>query len=231
MYAEQIRRAITASPRTGLPALAEALWRSYAAGAIGEEDAQRLAEEIEARKVAGLIQMDETAPRRVGSRPRSSASLERRRAWTGSGWMPPAILARFTLGEAAAMSVVLAEVATRGRCEMPIGAIAGRAGVCATIVKRALRQARAIGLVAIEERRLSYARSLPNVVTVVSVELASWVSMRGRGLRRGSGGTFVSTTKVHTYSLSARPAATTRKAGTREQRSDRRPALRPAWPM
>ena len=41
----------------------------------------------------------------------SSASLERRRAWTGSGWMPPVIAARFTMGEAAAIGVVMAEIA------------------------------------------------------------------------------------------------------------------------
>lgn len=40
-----------------------------------------------------------------------------------------------------AIGVIVAEIASRGRCELYIGAIAAKAGVCATIVKRALRQA------------------------------------------------------------------------------------------
>ena len=73
--------------------------------------------------------------------------------------MPPAIAARFTMGEAAAISVILAEVALCGRCELAIGAIGGRAGVSVSTVKRALVQARVLGLVSIEERRVSWCRN------------------------------------------------------------------------
>ena len=140
---------------------------------------------IEARKVVPTVP---TGPaRRVGSRPRSSASLERRRAWTGSGWMPPAIAARFTMGEAAAIGVIVAEIAARGRCELSIGAIAGRAGVCATIVRNALRQARTLGLLHVEERRVARDRNRSNVVTIVSRELELWVRTRARVERQGVG--------------------------------------------
>ncbi len=111
MFVEEIRRAVQACQRGRLPELSAAVWKGFAAGAVSEDEAQRLAELIEARKAAGLIQMDEAPRRRVGRRPRSPASLERRRAWTGSGWMPPAIAARFTMGEAAAIGVIVAEIA------------------------------------------------------------------------------------------------------------------------
>ena len=69
--------------------------------------------------------------------------------------MPPAIAARFTMGEAAAIGVVVAEIAKHGRYELPIGAVAARAGVCATVVRNALRQARTLGLLHVEERRIA----------------------------------------------------------------------------
>ncbi len=135
MFAEECRRAIMAAPRSGLDALAKAVWQAYGADALSEAEASELCELVASRRVIPTAQAQPRKP--VGSRPRSSASMERRRAWTGSGWLPPAIAARFTMGEAAAIGVIVAEIASSGRCELYIGAIAGRAGVCATIVKRA----------------------------------------------------------------------------------------------
>ena len=89
---------------------------------------------------------------------------------------------------------------------LPIGAIAGRAGVCATVVKRALRQGRTLGLLYVEPRRVARDRNLPNVVTVISRELALWIRTRAR-VERG-GGTIVPTTTNHTYSSPARTTAT-----------------------
>ena len=50
--------------------------------------------------------------RRLGSRPRSPATLERRRRWAASGALPPQLASRFTLGEHAVLAVVSAEVAS-----------------------------------------------------------------------------------------------------------------------
>ena len=61
--------------------------------------------------------------------PASVASgLERRRSWTSSGRMPPALAAHFTMGEAAAMSVIVAQIAARGQYMLAVDAIAGRVG-------------------------------------------------------------------------------------------------------
>ena len=224
MFAHEIERTIATAPRGRLSELSAAVWKGFAAGAVSEGDAQRLAEEIEARKVARAAPVEPR--RRVGSRPRSSASMERRRSWTGSGWMPPAIAARFTMGEAAAIGVIVAEIAARGSCMLPIGAIAGRAGVCATVVKRALRQARSLGLLHVEARRVARDRNLPNVVTIISRELELWIRTRVRIERHRGGGIIVPTTTNHYLSSSARVAAVSWKAGlsmrdVHEQRSSR----------
>ncbi len=127
MFAEQIRAALTGTPRGRLTELAAAVWKGFACGAIAEADAQQLADEIHARKV---IPPTPAAPRKpVGSRPRSPAHMERRRRWTGSGWLPPQLACRFTMAETAVLSTIAAEVARRGLCRLTIGHIAAMAGV------------------------------------------------------------------------------------------------------
>ena len=212
LFAHHMREAVARAPRNELSRLAEGLWKGYAAGAIPEDEAQRLAELIEARKIIPAASAEPA--RRVGSRPRSSASLERRRAWTGSGWMPPAMAARFTMGEAAAIGVVVAEIAKHGRCELPIGAVAARAGVCATIVRNALRQARMLGLLHVEERRIARDRNRSNLITIASRELELWVRTRARAERQGGGYRSVLPTTNHILSSLARPAATAPHKGT-----------------
>ena len=206
MFVEECRRAIMASPLTGLDALSKGVWRAYGAGVLDDAEAGSLCELIATRRVVPTSPPPKI-PRRVGSRPRSSASIERRRAWTASGWMPPAMAARFTPGEQAAMAVVISEVARAGRCGLPLGAIAGRAGVCATTARNALRQACMLGLVAVEERRLSYDRSLPNLITIVGRELALWVRTRGRMDQPGGGCKTVMTTTNHLFPNDVRPSA------------------------
>lgn len=187
VFADDIRRALAGTPRERLAELSAALWKSYDAGVIPADEAQRLAEEIEARKA---VLPAPPAPRRAGSRARTPASVERRRRWAGGGWMPPDLACRFTLAEVAALSVIAAEIAQRGRCELPIGAVAGRAGCCETIVKRALREARRLGLLTVIERRVAAFRNLPNVISLASASWSTWVRFRARKLRQGSGGTF-----------------------------------------
>ena len=85
-------------------------------------------------------------PRRpVGTRPRTSASMDRRRRWAASGRLPPQIAARFTLAEQAVLAVVAAEAAKRGACTLTLDHIAAWAGVCRSTVKNALREARQHG--------------------------------------------------------------------------------------
>src|SRR3954470_9005892 len=166
MFIEQLRRAVEASPRAELPAVSGLLWKAYAAGQVSEAEAQSLSDLIEARRALPAAQ--KPLQRRLGSRPRSPASLERRRRWAASGALPPALACKFTLGEQAALAVVAAENRKRGDCRLSHKEVADVAGVGVTTVKNALRAARALhNLLASEERRLSAFRNASNVVRIV----------------------------------------------------------------
>lgn len=179
MFANEMRRAVMAAPKENLPALASALWKGHVAGAIGDDDAQGLAELIHARKVAPAPKPP--ARRSVGSRPRTPESLARRRRWVAAGRMPPNIAAQFTMGEGAALAVIATEVAKQGRCTLTLGHIAALAGVGKTTVRHAVRQAASIGLLKSDEWRLSAFRSAPNTVTIVSPEWLAWLRLGREG--------------------------------------------------
>src|SRR4051795_13210466 len=144
MFAEQLRRAVEASPRVELAKVASLLWRAYAAGQVTEAEAQALSDLIEARRA--LPAASKPLQRRLGSRPRSPASMERRRRWAASGALPPALAARFTLAETAVLAVIAAEVLRHGACTLTVGHIAALAGVSETTVRNALRAARMLAL-------------------------------------------------------------------------------------
>src|SRR5919199_91494 len=93
--------------------------------------------------------------------------------------MTPRLAAWFTVGEADALKVVADEVREHGKCDRTLGEIAARAGVGRTTVQNALRQAARLGLLAVQERRRPGARSLSNVIRIVSAEWRSWLE-RGR---------------------------------------------------
>jgi DNA-binding transcriptional ArsR family regulator len=119
------------------------------------------------------------AQRRIGSRPRTSASMERRRSWAASGRLPPKLACRFTIAEQAVLAVVAVKVAEHGACGLTIGHIAALAGVSETTVRNAIREAKALGLVTVEERRKSAWVNYPNLVRIVSPEWASWLRLNG----------------------------------------------------
>jgi hypothetical protein len=177
-----------AAPRDRLPELSAALWKAFSAGAVTEGEELTLA--IEARKVTGATQKPAggfqrsraTCPNREPQRPLvRSVAVERRRRWAAGGRMPPKIASHFTLGEQAALAVVAVEVAKRGSCMLAVGAIAALAGVSETTVRRALRQAKVLGFVMVEERRLSRFRNEANVVSIISSAWTSWLRLARQG--------------------------------------------------
>ncbi|GEP12530.1 transcriptional regulator [Methylobacterium gnaphalii] len=183
MFAEEIRRAVMVAPRVKLPDVAAVMWRAYGAGQITEAEAAELSELIERQREAPPP--EEPARASAGSRPRTDASLERRRRWTASGRLPPALAARFTMGETAVLSVVAAEAIERGDCRLAVGHIAAVAGVSETTVRNAIRRARGLGLVTVEERPVTAWRNDTNIVAIVSAEWTSWLRLAKR--RRASG--------------------------------------------
>ncbi|GEL44588.1 hypothetical protein MEX01_51790 [Methylorubrum extorquens] len=193
MFADHLRSAIEAAPRLTLPAITAELWRAFAEGHVSEADAEALSALIEARQalrspdlVSAAGPINPNAPQdrarsprtgRSGSRPRTDASMERRRRWAASGRMPPAIAARFTLAEQSVLSLVAAETCRRKDCRLSVGGMAAIAGVSETTVRNAIREAVKLGLVTVEERRLTGWRSDTNIVRIISPEWTSWLRL------------------------------------------------------
>ncbi|MCJ2024970.1 helix-turn-helix domain-containing protein [Methylobacterium sp. J-067] len=202
-YADAIRRQAEDAPRAALPAVASAMWRAYAEEQITEAEAETLAVLIEARRLSSAAHSGGQSPNptgtptarvtnaphdrqrspraATGSRPRTDASLERRRRWAASGRLPPALAARFSLAEQSALSIVAAETARRGDCRLSVPHLAAVAGVAETTVRNAIREARKLGLLTVEERRVTGFRNLPNVVRIVSPEWTAWLRLARKG--------------------------------------------------
>ena len=193
MFADELGRAIEAADRITLPSVTALLWRAYGEGKVTEAEAEALSGLIEARQTksetvshlppAGPAQDRQSSPRRpgVGSRPRTDASMERRRRWAASGRMPQAIVARFTLAEQAVLSLVAAEVARRKDCRLSIENIAAVTGVCRSTVKNAIREAARLGLLTVEERQITGFRNDTNIVRIVSPEWLAWLRLARKG--------------------------------------------------
>src|SRR3954454_17169238 len=108
MFCNQLGASIEAAPRCELTKLSALLWKACAAGQVSEAEAAALSEAIELKRALPAPQ--KPAQRRLGPRPRSPASMERRRRWAASAALPPQLASRFTLAEQAVLAVVSAEV-------------------------------------------------------------------------------------------------------------------------
>ncbi|GJD37556.1 MULTISPECIES: helix-turn-helix domain-containing protein [Methylobacterium] len=217
MFADEIRRAVEAAPRVKLPEVAALLWRAFGDGQVSEAEAATLSNLIEARKAVPIpVRAFRKA---VGSRPRTDASMERRRRWAASGRLPPALAARFTLAEAAVLAVVSSEVVKRGDCRLCLDHIAALAGVSRSTVKNALRQARTLGLLTVEERTQTAWRNLSNVVRIVSKEWTAWMRLARRAAPWGGGVKSVTRTNTERLELRGnRPAEPKKKLPERQDR-------------
>lgn len=194
MFAEQLNTAIAAASLNGLDGLSHTLWQGFAAGAIADADAQRLAELIHARRRAARTEHKPVGippgrasifpPRRVQRSPDRARSIERRRTLAASGPMPPTLACRFTTGELAVLRIVADAVRDGGgQCVLPVDAIAARAGVCRRLAQSAIREAARQGLLTVQERRREGRRNDLNVVRIVSREWLAWIS-RGGGCKK-----------------------------------------------
>jgi hypothetical protein len=93
--------------------------------------------------------------------------------------MPPNLACQFTVGELAALRIVANAAISSGGCRLHIDAIAAQAGVCRSTAQNALRAARRLGLITVQERRRRGMASLTNVVRIVSREWTAWIDRRG----------------------------------------------------
>lgn len=174
MFNDALSAAIAAARPHQFDQLARAIWAAVGSGAIGDEDASAALESIRTRQLAQLEPKPPTLPRPPRS-PDRQASIARRRHLAASGPCPPHLAARFTTGELAALACVASEVGHHGTCSAYIDALAARSGTSRATVQRALRQAKRLGLITVEERRRRGQKSLTNVIRIVSPEWLTWI--------------------------------------------------------
>src|SRR3712207_5824588 len=193
-FCDQMAAAIDgARTLTRLDHLSRSIWQCLAAGAVGDDDAQALAERLHACrstlrgevKPVGIPPGRSSIfpPRRLQRAPKRPVAIARRRHLAASGPMPPSLACKFTVSELAVLRIVGDEVRQHGHCARCIDEIAARAGVCRRMVQNAIREAARLGLVTIEERRREGRRNLPNVVRIVSKEWTNWLARGGRASR------------------------------------------------
>jgi hypothetical protein len=107
----------------------------------------------------------------------------------------------------------------RGDCRLCIDHIAALAGVARSTVKNAIRQARTLGLVTVEERQQTAWRNLSNVVRIVSKEWQAWNRLARRPSHQGGGVKSVTSTNTEGLELwGKRPAAPSKKLPERQGR-------------
>src|SRR5215208_2801706 len=169
---------------TRLDHLSRSIWQGLTVGAVADDDAQALAERLHARrgvlrgevKPVGLPPGRPSIfpPRRLQRAPKRPVAIARRRRLAASGPMPPGLACKFTVAELAVLRIVGDEVRGQGACARTIEEIAARAGTCRRMVQNAIRQAAALGLLTVQERRREGQKNLPNVLRVVSREWLSW---------------------------------------------------------
>jgi hypothetical protein len=189
MLADQFQTAAAAAKNThAVDELARLTWRAHGEGQIGDIDAAAIGEALQRRRASLAMSayprpaMAAHARRCEPRSPDRRASLERRRRQAMSGIVPARLAAHFTPGELAVLSVIGRQCQKRGACSLPIDALAALAGVCRTVVKNALRQARAVGLVLVKERRIPGRKSLTNVITAIG-DWSAWLRRGGIGVR------------------------------------------------
>ncbi|WP_264051710.1 hypothetical protein [Methylobacterium flocculans] len=185
MLFEEMAEAIGRAHGSALDEVSRALWASVAIGQVSDEGAALLSAAIEARRpLRGPI----SGPKPVGAItlrlkpqrcPDRAKALERTRRWAAAGRMPPNIAMKFTLGEQAALAVIAFEISRRQFCDKSIGDIGCVAGVSESTVKRAVRQAKALGFLTVQERRLSRYRNDTNIVRIISKAWLAWIDLRG----------------------------------------------------
>jgi len=190
LFADQLARAIEAAPANHLDQLARSIWQAHGAGVLDDASAQAAAEALQARQraarpvpVSGAFQTACSAfpARRPQRSPDRQASIERRRRLAASGPLPPTLASAFTTGELAALRIVGDDVRTHGVCALHLDAIAARAGVCRTTAQNAIREARRLGLVTVQERRRRGQPSATNIVRIVSAEWRTWLRLVSKG--------------------------------------------------
>jgi hypothetical protein len=196
MHVDDISDRIAIARADELDCIVRSMWTDHANGLLTEGDMEALDEaartrreavQAAAKRRAPELPFPMDAPRASARRPQPcqspdrAASIRRRRRIGYSGVLPPPIAELFTVGQTAAIRIVLDEIRDHGRCTLPNAIIAARSGTSKSTVRRAMRAAREHGIIAVMERRSTRRGVLSdtNVVTLISPEVRSWIFRRG----------------------------------------------------
>lgn len=169
MYVDMdgFRRAIAAAPIADLHLIEKTIWGSFANAGVDEGQVEEL---IAAIKLRQVIREPQPRRSRSGSRPRTSESMVRRRQLASTGEIPASIAGRFTQAERAVLQVITVEVSRGGDCRLCHEKMAALAGVSKTTVKRTIREARRLGLITVEQRKLGHRRNDASIIRIISAE-------------------------------------------------------------
>jgi len=96
--------------------------------------------------------------------------IEHRTKLATSGPMPPELAQRFTLAELAVMKIVADEVARLGTCRLTKGEMSDRAKTSESTVHNAIRKARDLDLLTVQQRRQPGRKNLPNLIIITDKE-------------------------------------------------------------
>lgn len=163
------------------------MWGLYGRGHCDDDQANAFSGAIEARRawLSGSARKGADKPLRARSGPCKSPdrarSIGRRRQLAASGAVPGTIASSFTTGELAVLTVIAREIQRSGSCTWFMDRIAAVAGVSRTTARNALRRARTLGLLRIEERRRHRWRNDTNVISILSPEWIAWLRLGGGG--------------------------------------------------
>lgn len=233
MHVENLYRAISSSYSANLDQTAKLVWQSFASGLIEEQEAGALGAAIEARRRAlASIRTHPTvkcskASQRAPVGQGRAICIGRRRGLAASGAVPGKIAAHFTTGELAALTVIARQCQRRGNCVMFMDQIAAIAGVGRTTARNAIRQAQRLGLIDMQERRISGNRSDSNVIRITSSEWLAWLRIGNTG----GGCKKPAPTSNHSYSSPAKAAPSSpRKHQTATKRPEGPPDGRSRQP-
>lgn len=167
------------------------LWRGYSEGHLSDEEAEELTRAAHLRKTLLIEAREKRMPparsyfpkreksdqsrQEAASRSRCSIRWARKRRLGDMAALPPHVRDSFTEGERAVLYIVASDCRQHNACTSSVKEIGDRAGVGVTTVRNALRKARHLALLLVEERPQWRAKNLTNIVKIACQRWLNWL--------------------------------------------------------
>ena len=156
--------------------LSKTFWADYAAGKYDDVAAELFTQAIQTRRQRRFNQPPlPLYPPKPKKPVQSLERILRRRRVANSGAIPANLAVHFTIGQLAAISIVIAAIRKTGHCQYYVAQIAAMAGVGIRTTQKALEIAHRLGMLMVKRRKRPNRANLTNLITIASTELAKWV--------------------------------------------------------